>query len=97
VHTDDVKPGLALMLGVKERAPDVSTNYAIAAPDEDCERALADICLPQYQAMNAGLLPYSAVEELPGLVQYRRLYGWTNDEFTDVSPERPASTGGSST
>ncbi len=89
-HTTGVKPGLTRMLGFKERAPNVSTRYVIAAPDEDRERVMADICLPQFQAMNAGFLPYSAVEELHGLVQHRRLHGRVNDEFIEAFLERAA-------
>jgi type II restriction enzyme len=89
-HTTGVTPGLTRMLGFKERAPNVSTKYVIAAPDEDRERVLSELCRPQFQSLDASYMPYSAVEELHGLVQHRRLRGRVNDEFIEAFLERVA-------
>jgi type II restriction enzyme len=89
-HTTGVTPGLTRMLGFKDRAPNVHSKYVIAAPDEDRERVMTEIGRPQFISLSSAFMPYSAVEELHGLVQHRRLRGHVNDDFIEAFLERAA-------
>jgi type II restriction enzyme len=89
-HTTGVTPGLTRMLGFKDRAPNVHSKYVIAAPDEDRERVMTEIGRPQFISLSSAFMPYSAVEELHGLVQHRRLRGRVNDDFIEAFLERAA-------
>jgi type II restriction enzyme len=58
------------------------TRWVIAAPDEDREKVLREANKPDFQSLNVQFFPYSAVDELFGLVQRRKLTKASiNDEF----------------
>lgn len=83
-HTTGIASGLNRMLGFRELAPGVATRYVIAAPDEDRERVLQHVAMPQFAPLRAAFMPYSAVEELFGLVRRRGLKGLVGDSFVDA-------------
>jgi type II restriction enzyme len=87
-HTTGIASGLNRMLGFRELAPGVASRYVIAAPDEDRERVLQHISMPQFAPLRAAFMPYSAVEELFGLGTRRKLKGLVMDSFVDAFLER---------
>jgi type II restriction enzyme len=89
-HTTGITSGLTRMLGFKERAPNIQSRYVIAAPDEDRVKVMSELVKPQFQSLSPAFLPYSAVEELHGLVQHRELRSRVNDEFIEAFLERAA-------
>lgn len=89
-HSTGVTSGLTRMQGFLSKAPDVSSRYLIAAPDEDRERVLRECARPQFKDLQAGFLPYSGVEEMFGLLQRRPLKGAVTDGFIDAFVERAA-------
>jgi type II restriction enzyme len=90
-HTTGIASGLNRMLGFRQLAPGVASRFVIAAPDEDRERVLHHIAMPQFAPLNAAFMPYSAVEELFGLVSRRNLKGLVGDSFIDAFLEPSAS------
>ncbi len=89
-HSTGVTSGLTRMQGFLAKAPQVLSRCLIAAPDEDRERVLKECARPQFLELKAGFLPYSAVEELYGLLQRRHLRGAVTDSFIDAFVERVA-------
>jgi type II restriction enzyme len=87
-HSTGVTSGLTRMQGFLSKAPAVTSRYLISAPDEDRERVLRECARPQFQDLQARYMPYSAVEELYGLVQRRPLRGAVTDLFIDAFTER---------
>jgi type II restriction enzyme len=60
----------------------------IVAPDEDRDKVMTKASLPLYSDMNVKFFPYSAVDELYGLCQRRKLTNKAvNEEFLDCYME----------
>ncbi len=85
-HTTGVTSGLTRMKGFQDLLPPFPTRYVIVAPDEDRDKVLKETNRDQFKALNARFFPYSAVEEMYGLCQRRRLQGVT-EEFLDTFME----------
>lgn len=58
-------------------------RYIIVAPDEYREKVTREINKPEFSHLHAFYLPYSAVSELLGLCQERKLNGIT-DAFIET-------------
>ncbi len=71
-HTTGVTSGLSRMLAFHEKAPFLSTNYIIVAPDEDRNLVLERAHHRQYREISPFYLPYSNVEELYSFVRKRK-------------------------
>jgi type II restriction enzyme len=81
-HSTGVTSGLTRMKNLQSHAPHILTRWVIAAPDEDREKVLREANKPDFQSLNVQFFPYSAVDELFGLVQRRKLTKASiNDEF----------------
>ena len=81
-HSTGVTSGLTRMKNLQSHAPHILTRWVIAAPDEDREKVLREANKPDFQSLNVQFFPYSAVDELFGLVQRRKLTkAAINDDF----------------
>ncbi|MFN5940282.1 MAG: hypothetical protein ACK44C_07950 [Polaromonas sp.] len=81
-HSTGVTSGLTRMKNLQSHAPHILTRWVIAAPDEDREKVLREANKPDFQSLNVQFFPYSAVDELFGLVQRRKLTKASiNDDF----------------
>jgi type II restriction enzyme len=81
-----VRSGLVRMKNFQDLIPPLQTRWVIAAPDEDREKVLQNIRMPQFESLQAKFFPYSAIEELYSLCQRRKIRG-VNDEFLDCFME----------
>lgn len=83
-HSTGVTSGLTRMKNLQLHAPHVQTRWVIAAPDEDRAKVIKEANKPGFRSLNAQFFPYSAVDELYGLCQRRRITKQAiNDEFLD--------------
>lgn len=71
-HTTGVTSGLSRMLAFHEKAPHLSTNFVIVAPDEDRGLVMERSHHWQYRELNPWYMPYSNVEELYSLSRRRK-------------------------
>ena len=85
-HSTGVTSGLTRMKGFQDKLPPFPTRYVIVAPDEDREKVAREANREQFKKLNVRFFPYSAVEEMYGLCQRRRLLGVT-EEFLDTFME----------
>ena len=85
-HTTGVTSGLTRMKNFKDNFPPFPTRYVIVAPDEDRDKVIKEAGKFQFQDLDTRYFPYSAVEELYGLCQKRKLRGVTED-FLDCYME----------
>lgn len=85
-HSTGVTSGLTRMKGFQDALPAFPTRYVIVAADEDREKVIREANREQFKSLNARFFPYSAVEELYGLCQRRKLRGVT-EEFLDTFME----------
>lgn len=85
-HSTGVTSGLTRMKGFQDALPPFPTRYAIVAADEDREKVVREANREQFKKLNVRFFPYSAVEEMYGLCQRRRLQGVT-EEFLDTFME----------
>lgn len=81
-HTTGVTRGLARMKAFQDVVPPVPTRWVIVAPDEDRKKVVTEASRAQFASLNAHYFPYSAVAELHGLCQRRRIRG-VDDDFLD--------------
>jgi type II restriction enzyme len=72
-HSTGVTSGLARMKNLQLQLQHVQTRWVIAAPDEDRQKVMSEANKPDYLDMNVQFFPYSAVDELYGLCQRRKL------------------------
>ncbi|WP_350343259.1 hypothetical protein PRVXT_002551 [Proteinivorax tanatarense] len=78
-----VTPGLTRMSNFKKTLPEYSSmRYVIVAPDEMRDKVVREINKPEFSHLRAFYMPYTAVSELLGLCQERRLKGIT-EEFLE--------------
>lgn len=87
-HSTGIVSGLNRMRGFREQAPDVASRYIVVAPDEDRERVLQHISSHQFARLKAAFLPYSAVEELFGMLGRRDFRDRVDDSFLEAYLER---------
>jgi type II restriction enzyme len=85
-HSTGVTSGLTRMKGFQDALPAFPTRYVIVAADEDRDKVVREANRDQFKSMNTRFFPYSAVEELYGLCQRRKLRGVT-EEFLDTFME----------
>lgn len=79
-----VTSGLTRMSNFKKTLPEYhGMRYIIVAPDEYREKVTREINKPEFSHLHAFYLPYSAVSELLGLCQERKLKGIT-DAFIET-------------
>ena len=91
--TTGITSGLTRMKKLQDVIPPVMTRYVIVAPDEERGKVYREGNLPQFRSLNVRYFPYSAVEELYGLCQKRRLSGAAvTEEFLDCYMETVLST-----
>lgn len=86
-HSTGVTSGLSRMQNFQSKMPRFETRYIIAAPDEDRAKVLREINKEQFSSLNAGFMPYSAVEELWVLFSRHGAKG-VNAEFIENFIER---------
>ena len=95
-HSTGVTSGLARMKNLQLQLRHVQTRWVIAAPDEDRQKVITEANKPDYLDMNILFFPYSAVDELYGLCQKRKLTkNAIQDDFLNCFFEpcvRPVST-----
>ena len=70
------------MKGFKDAFPPFPTRYVVVAADEDRGKVVQEANREQFKELQTRFFPYSAVEELYGLCQRRKLRGVT-EEFLD--------------
>jgi len=85
-HSTGVTSGLTRMKGFQDALPAFPTRYVVVAADEDREKVVKEANREQFRCLNTRFFPYSAVEELYGLCQRRKLHGVT-EEFLDTFME----------
>ena len=85
-HTTGITSGLSRMKRLQDTITPFPSRYVIVAADEDRDRVVREISLPQFSTLNARYFPYSAVEELYALCQRRKIRGVT-EEFLDCYME----------
>jgi len=85
-HTTGVTSGLTRMKGFQDLIPPFQTRWVIVAPDEERGKVVREANKEQFKSLDTRFFPYSAVEELYGLCQRRRLQGVT-DQFLDTFME----------
>lgn len=85
-HTTGITSGLSRMKRLYDTITPFPSKYVIVAADEDRDRVVREISLPQFSTLNARYFPYSAVEELYALCQRRKIRGIT-EEFLDCYME----------
>ena len=81
-HSTGVTSGLTRMKGFKDAFPPFPTRYVVVAADEDRGKVVQEANREQFKELQTRFFPYSAVEELYGLCQRRKLRGVT-EEFLD--------------
>lgn len=81
-HSTGITSGLSRMKKLQDVTPALMTRYVVAAPDEDRQKVVREISLPQFKSLNAKFFPYSAIEELWALCERRKIQGVT-DDFLD--------------
>lgn len=83
-HSTGVTSGLTRMAGFNEHLPAYrDMRFVIVADDDLREKVVQEINKPQFAALHAYYLPYSAVNELLSLCQRRKLYVIT-ESFIDT-------------
>lgn len=85
-HSTGVTSGLTRMKGFQNTMPPFPTRYVVVAADEDRDKVVKEANREQFKSLNTRFFPYSAVEEMYGLCQRRRLRGVT-EEFLDTFME----------
>ena len=85
-HSTGVTSGLTRMKGLQDTLPPFPTRYVIVAADEEREKVIREASRPQFQSMQIRFFPYSAVEELYGLCQRRKIKG-VSEDFLDAFME----------
>lgn len=85
--TTSVTSGLTRMTKLRDVAPDLTTRYVVVAPDELRHKVVAEANKEMFRPLDARFFSYSAVEELYGLCQKRRITGVTT-AFLDSFMER---------
>lgn len=86
-HSTGVTSGLSRMQNFQSKLPRFETRYIITAPDEDRAKVLREINKAQFSSLNAGFMPYSAVEEIWILFSRHGAKG-VSPEFLDNFIER---------
>jgi type II restriction enzyme len=81
-HSTGVTSGLTRMKGFKDAFPPFPTRFVVVAADEDRGKVVQEANRKQFIELNTKFFPYSAVEELYGLCQRRKIQGVT-EEFLD--------------
>ena len=81
-HSTGVTSGLTRMKGMQDALPPFPTRYVIVAADEDRPKVIQEANRPQFLSLQTRFFPYSAVEELYGLCQRRKIKG-VSEEFLD--------------
>jgi hypothetical protein len=85
-HSTGVTSGLTRMKNFKDKFPPYPTRYVIVAPDSERDKVIKEANKPQFHELNTRFFSYSAIEELYGLCQRRKLKGITED-FLDCYME----------
>ena len=86
-HSTGVTSGLSRMQNFQSKMPRFETRYIITAPDEDRAKVIREINKEQFASLNAGFLPYSAVEEIWNLFSKHGAKG-VSPEFIENFVER---------
>jgi type II restriction enzyme len=85
-HSTGVISGLARMKKLQIEIPGILSRYVIVAADDQREKVVKEANQEQFKSLNTRYFSYSAVEELYGLCQHRKLKGLT-EEFLDTFME----------